>query len=147
MRSPETVPVLLANIAHTHLPHCRYHAVSKDMVHWAHLPVALTPDHDYDCGGEFSGSATVLPDAEGTPVLSVSVACGKWVFFAIPEDKKADRKMVILSRFAALSVSLTLKVSPFQVTVRDICDDVRPVGMHNPAGGMASSAAKPGSES
>ena len=105
---------MLANIAHTHLPHCRYHAVSKDMVHWAHLPVALTPDHDYDCGGEFSGSATVLPDAEGTPVLSVSVACGKWVFFAIPEDKKADRKMVMLSRFAALSVSLTLKVSLFQ---------------------------------
>ena len=89
-----------------------YHAVSTDMLHWAHLPIALTPDHPYDCGGEFSGSATVLPD--GTPVLSVSVACGKWVFFAIPEDKKADRKMVMLSRFAALSVSLTLKVSLFQ---------------------------------
>ena len=38
-------------------------------------------------------------------------------------------------------------LEPTEVTVRDICDDVRPVGMHNPAGGMASSAAKPGSES
>ena len=70
-----------------------YHAVSTDMLHWAHLPVALTPDHPYDCGGEFSGSATVLPD--GTPVLSVSVACGKWVFFAIPEfDRKTDPLML-----------------------------------------------------
>ena len=38
-------------------------------------------------------------------------------------------------------------LEPTDVTVRDICDDVRPVGMHNPASGMASSAAKPGSES
>eukprot|EP01050_Picozoa_sp_SAG11_P001793 SAG11_NODE_83_length_17378_cov_5.388622_8_plen_379_part_00 len=73
-------------------------AVSTDMLHWAHLPIALTPDHDYDCGGEFSGSATVLPTPQftadgdaGTPVLSVSVACGKWVFFAIPAlDRKTD---------------------------------------------------------
>jgi hypothetical protein len=33
------------------------------------------------------------------------------------------------------------------VTVRDITDDVRPVGSHNPAGGMASSAENGGSES
>ena len=38
-------------------------AVSKDQLHWAHLPIALTPDHPYDCGGEFSGSATVVPPA------------------------------------------------------------------------------------
>ena len=49
------------------------HAVSADLLHWAQLPVALSPDHPYDCGGEFSGSATVLPD--GTPVLSLSVSC------------------------------------------------------------------------
>ena len=58
-----------------------YHAVSTDMVHWAHLPVALTPDHPYDCGGEYSGSATLV---DGVPVLSLSVACGKWVLMAIP---------------------------------------------------------------
>ena len=82
-----------------------YHAVSKDMVHWAHLPVALEPDHDFDCGGEFSGSATVMPDAAGTPVLSVSVACGKWVFFAIPEDKAADPLMIKWRKNGTMPVS------------------------------------------
>ncbi len=36
------------------------HAVSKDMLHWEYLPIALTPDKDYDHhpkGGCFSGSA------------------------------------------------------------------------------------------
>ena len=34
------------------------HVVSKDLVHWEHLPVALEPDHIYDAsGGCFSGSA------------------------------------------------------------------------------------------
>ena len=36
------------------------HVVSKDLVHWEHLPVALEPDHIYDAdgkgGGCFSGS-------------------------------------------------------------------------------------------
>eukprot|EP00911_Craspedida_sp_UC1_P002038 UC1_evm1s1574 len=72
-----------------------YHAVSKDMIHWAHLPVALTPDHDYDCGGEFSGSATVLHDNNLTPVLSVSVACGKWVFMAIPAQSRSSDPLMI----------------------------------------------------
>jgi beta-fructofuranosidase len=40
------------------------HAKSKDLVHWIHLPVALAPSEDYDCGskndhGCFSGSAVV----------------------------------------------------------------------------------------
>ena len=38
-------------------------------------------------------------------------------------------------------------LEPTDVTVRDICDDIRPVGDHNPAGMMASSANEPGSES
>jgi sucrose-6-phosphate hydrolase SacC (GH32 family) len=65
-----------------------YHAVSNDLLHWTHLPVALTADHSYDCGGEFSGSATLVPAGSGggaqTPVLSVSVACDKWVLLAVP---------------------------------------------------------------
>lgn len=32
------------------------HVVSKDLVHWEHLPIALFPDKDYDNDGVFSGS-------------------------------------------------------------------------------------------
>ncbi len=39
------------------------HAVSKDMLHWEHLPAALSPEMPYESsGGCFSGSALVLPD-------------------------------------------------------------------------------------
>lgn len=39
------------------------HAVSKDLLHWKHLPCALAPDMPYDnLGGCFSGSAIDLPD-------------------------------------------------------------------------------------
>jgi len=38
------------------------HAVSKDLLHWEYLPVALAPDMPYDHAGCFSGSATILPD-------------------------------------------------------------------------------------
>uniref|UniRef100_A0ACD5XX75 Uncharacterized protein n=1 Tax=Avena sativa TaxID=4498 RepID=A0ACD5XX75_AVESA len=38
------------------------HAVSKDMVHWRHLPLAMVPDHWYDSRGVLTGSITVLPD-------------------------------------------------------------------------------------
>jgi len=51
------------------------HMVSKDLIRWVHMPVALAPDHDYDCGGEFSGSMTLINSS--IPVASISVACGK----------------------------------------------------------------------
>ncbi|CAK1551556.1 unnamed protein product [Leptosia nina] len=35
------------------------HAVSRDLLHWKHLPVALDPDQWYDNGGVFSGSCLV----------------------------------------------------------------------------------------
>lgn len=38
------------------------HAVSRDMLHWQHLPAALAPDREYDKGGCFSGSAITLSD-------------------------------------------------------------------------------------
>lgn len=38
------------------------HAVSRDLVHWLHLPLAMVPDHWYDANGAWSGSATRLPD-------------------------------------------------------------------------------------
>lgn len=66
-----------------------YHLVSTDMLHWLHLPVALAPDQHYDCGGIFSGSATLVVNAtsgERTPVLSYSVACGTAIVNAYPAD-------------------------------------------------------------
>lgn len=36
------------------------HAVSKDLLHWKNLPVALSPDTNYDDGGCFSGSAITV---------------------------------------------------------------------------------------
>lgn len=38
------------------------HAVSKDLLHWKYLPIALAPDTEYDKDGCFSGSAAVLAD-------------------------------------------------------------------------------------
>ncbi|GJN02218.1 hypothetical protein PR202_ga19548 [Eleusine coracana subsp. coracana] len=38
------------------------HAVSRDLVHWLHLPLAMVPDRWYDANGVWSGSATRLPD-------------------------------------------------------------------------------------
>lgn len=60
-----------------------YHMASKDCVHWQHLPVALAPDQPYDCGGIFSGSATIV---DNVPVLTYSVACGKVIVNAYPLD-------------------------------------------------------------
>ncbi len=36
------------------------HAVSPDLVHWAHLPPALRPDAPWDADGCFSGSAVLV---------------------------------------------------------------------------------------
>ena len=38
------------------------HAKTKDLIHWEHLPVALTPDQPYDKDGCFSGTALVVDD-------------------------------------------------------------------------------------
>ncbi|XP_050228907.1 acid beta-fructofuranosidase-like [Mercurialis annua] len=40
------------------------HAVSKDLINWLHLPLALVPDQWYDQIGVWSGSATILPDGK-----------------------------------------------------------------------------------
>jgi len=66
-----------------------YHVISDDLVHWKHLPVALAPDQSYDCGGVYSGSATIVHNAttgEDVPVLTYSVACGKSIVNAVPTD-------------------------------------------------------------
>lgn len=38
------------------------HAISKDLIHWLHLPLAMVPDQWYDINGVWTGSATILPD-------------------------------------------------------------------------------------
>ncbi|KAI3804354.1 hypothetical protein L1987_25832 [Smallanthus sonchifolius] len=38
------------------------HAVSRDMVHWRHLPIAMETDQWYDVNGVWTGSTTILPD-------------------------------------------------------------------------------------
>jgi len=38
------------------------HTVSKDLIHWNYLPMAMRPDHWYDAKGVWSGYSTLLPD-------------------------------------------------------------------------------------
>uniref|UniRef100_J3L8T3 beta-fructofuranosidase n=1 Tax=Oryza brachyantha TaxID=4533 RepID=J3L8T3_ORYBR len=63
------------------------HAVSRDLVHWRHLPLAMVPDQWYDVNGVWTGSATTLPDGRiamlytGSTNASVQVQC-----LAVPSD-------------------------------------------------------------
>ncbi|XP_071916706.1 acid beta-fructofuranosidase-like isoform X1 [Coffea arabica] len=40
------------------------HAVSTDLIHWRHLPIAMVADQWYDQNGVWTGSATILPDGQ-----------------------------------------------------------------------------------
>lgn len=40
------------------------HAVSKDLVNWLHLPIAMVADTWYDANGVWTGSATILPNGQ-----------------------------------------------------------------------------------
>ncbi|XP_031096729.1 acid beta-fructofuranosidase-like [Ipomoea triloba] len=40
------------------------HAVSRDLIHWRHLPIAMTGDQWYDINGVWTGSATFLSDGQ-----------------------------------------------------------------------------------
>ncbi|CAD6341664.1 unnamed protein product [Miscanthus lutarioriparius] len=63
------------------------HAVSRDLIHWRHLPLAMVPDRWYDTNGVWTGSATTLPDGRlamlytGSTNASVQVQC-----LAVPAD-------------------------------------------------------------
>ena len=51
------------------------HAVSADLVHWAHLPVSLwNGDGWYDMHGIFTGSATIV-DSLGGPAITFPGLC------------------------------------------------------------------------
>ena len=59
------------------------HAVSPDMIHWRHLPVALAPTPGGpDAGGVWTGSA--LPDGDRVALLYTGVV-------AAPEDQATNR--------------------------------------------------------
>jgi len=48
------------------------HVVSRDLAHWARLPVALWNDHDYDNSAVFTGSTTIV---EGRPKIVYPGIC------------------------------------------------------------------------
>lgn len=50
------------------------HAVSRDLLHWLHLPLAMVPDQPYDANGVWSGSATRLPDGRIVMLYTGSTA-------------------------------------------------------------------------
>ncbi|XLR22576.1 hypothetical protein HN51_068822 [Arachis hypogaea] len=40
------------------------HAISRDLIHWQHLPLAMVADQWYDKNGVWTGSATILPNGK-----------------------------------------------------------------------------------
>ncbi|XP_019446688.1 PREDICTED: acid beta-fructofuranosidase-like isoform X1 [Lupinus angustifolius] len=40
------------------------HSVSRDLIHWLHLPLAMVNDQWYDINGVWTGSATILPNGQ-----------------------------------------------------------------------------------
>jgi len=63
------------------------HAVSKDLVHWLYLDLAMVPDRWYDINGVWTGSATFL--ANGTLVMLYTGSTNESVQvqnLAFPED-------------------------------------------------------------
>ena len=73
------------------------HAVSADLVHWAHLPVAVWNDQPYDNVAIYTGSATIV---NGVPTMVYPGLCNKadWpacgtgtlLAVAVPDDHTGD---------------------------------------------------------
>lgn len=63
------------------------HAVSRDLIHWEELPIALRPDQEYENnGGCFSGSAIVKDDKLYLFYTSVGMRLGQTQSMAVSED-------------------------------------------------------------
>ncbi|KAF6133892.1 hypothetical protein GIB67_040656 [Kingdonia uniflora] len=66
------------------------HAVSRDLIKWNHLPLAMVPDQWYDYNGVWTGSATILPDGSivmlYTGSTNESVQVQNLAFPADPSD-------------------------------------------------------------
>lgn len=73
------------------------HAVSSDLVHWAHMPVAVWNDENYDSVAIYTGSATVV---DGVPTMVYPGLCkskrwpncttGTLFAVALPADHAGD---------------------------------------------------------
>ena len=59
------------------------HAVSRDLIHWVHLPIAMVADQWYDSNGVWTGSATFLPD--GSIVMLYTGSTDKAVQVCTPK--------------------------------------------------------------
>ena len=68
-------------------PHLWYHWASRDLLGWAQLGAALSPNR-FDCGAVWSGSATVVPDPAAPdatiPVLTAAMPCQTGITIARP---------------------------------------------------------------
>lgn len=66
------------------------HAISRDLIHWLHLPPAMVPDQWYDVNGVWTGSATFLPNGSivmlYTGATSQHVQVQNLAFPADPSD-------------------------------------------------------------
>ncbi len=76
------------------------HAISKDLIHWEELPIALTPDKPYENdGGCFSGSAIEKDGVLYLFYTSVSKELGQTQSLAISKDginfEKYDKNPII----------------------------------------------------
>ncbi|KAM5572818.1 hypothetical protein ABKV19_012731 [Rosa sericea] len=94
------------------------HAVSRDLIHWLHLPLAMVADQWYDINGVWTGSATILPNDQivmlytGSTNESVQVQC-----LAYP----ADHKDPLLTKWVKYSGNPVL-VPPPGIGVKDFRD-------------------------
>lgn len=66
------------------------HTISRDLIHWLYLPLAMVPDHWYDINGVWTGSATLLPNGSiimlYTGSTSENVQVQNLAFPADPSD-------------------------------------------------------------
>ncbi|XP_077253848.1 beta-fructofuranosidase, soluble isoenzyme I-like [Tasmannia lanceolata] len=66
------------------------HGVSRDLIHWEYLPLAMVPDHWYNINGVWTGSATLLSDGKlvmlYTGSTNESVQVQNLAFPANPSD-------------------------------------------------------------
>lgn len=90
------------------------HAVSRDLIHWEELPIALYPDMPYENdGGCFSGSAFEKDGKLYLVYTSVSKEMGQTQSIAVSEDGRT---------FEKLSINPVIPQSPIDPTSKDFRD-------------------------